>query len=71
MAGPCRAATWEPRSSEVRCLRLSTDGKHEQAADLGADLLVDGSWTAALPALAVIDREALAAAADGLLDGRA
>jgi hypothetical protein len=62
-----------PRRSDgrpKRLLRLATDGKHEQAADLVADLLVDGSWTAALPALAVIDRESLAAA-DGLLDGRA
>ncbi|MGW1785777.1 hypothetical protein ACWCQQ_42875 [Streptomyces sp. NPDC002143] len=63
--------TEQVRRQAEEALRLAMDGKHEQAADLVADLLVDGSWTAALPALAIVDREALAAAADDLLDGLA
>ncbi|MFG2313006.1 hypothetical protein ACGFS9_30700 [Streptomyces sp. NPDC048566] len=63
--------TEQARRQAEEALRLATNGEHEQAADLVADLLVDGSWTAALPALAIVDREALAAAADDLLDGLA
>jgi hypothetical protein len=46
---------------------MAARGDHERAADLVAGLLTTDWLTAAVPALAPIDREALRVAADDLL----
>ncbi|GAA2746681.1 hypothetical protein GCM10010440_39420 [Kitasatospora cinereorecta] len=60
-------------SPQVRLLAeqaydLAARGDHEQAADLAAQLLAAGPWTAAVPTLAIVDHDALLAAAEDLLD---
>ncbi|WP_171109923.1 MULTISPECIES: hypothetical protein [unclassified Streptomyces] len=48
---------------------LALNGDRERAAALTAELLAIGPWTACVPVLALVDPEALRAAADDLLAG--
>ncbi|MEV4191425.1 hypothetical protein [Streptomyces toxytricini] len=57
----------EIRDAARQAYATAVRGDHGQAADLVAGLLTTGRLTAAAPALALVDREALLVAADDLL----
>jgi hypothetical protein len=57
----------EAREAARQAYGMAVRGDHGRAADLVAGLLTTGWLTAAVPALAVVDREALRVAADDLL----
>ncbi|MEV5731307.1 hypothetical protein AB0N50_36955 [Streptomyces pharetrae] len=57
----------EAREAARQAYGMAVRGDHGRAADLVAGLLTTGWLTAAVPALALVDREALRVAADDLL----